>query len=167
MHELTQADIENFLSMRGATGTRAKFFQKLRPLFRYAKRHRFIAIDPFEHILPPTADNQEIQIYTPLELQKMLTVAEQLYPEMVPFLALMAFGFLRTEELIPRFVGDPFLDWSAFDWTDHQIFVPQEKGGWQQSVNPVLTPPYCIGSNRMSKKAARSWNETNQMRYEF
>ena len=54
----------------------------------------------------------------------MLAVAEQSYPDMVPFLALMAFGFLRTEELVPRFNGDVVLDWSAFDWTDRQIFVP-------------------------------------------
>jgi integrase len=148
IHELTAADIEHFLVARGAIGTRAKFFQKLRPLFRYAKRHRFIAIDPFEHIQAPSADYQEIQIYTPLELQKMLTVAEEFYPDMIPFLSCMAFGFLRTEELIPRFAGDAVLDWSAFDWTDRQIFVPhavakkaKKGGGNNRSIpfNPALS----------------------------
>jgi integrase len=124
IHELTPADIENFLSVRGKAGTRAKFFNKLRPLFHYAKLHRFVAIDPMGDIRPPAIDYQEIEIYSHDELSRMLAVAEEFYPDMVPFLASMAFGFLRAEELIPRFNDDQVLDWSAFDWTDQQIFVP-------------------------------------------
>jgi integrase len=164
IHELTPADIEDFLSVRGSAGTRAKFFDKLRLLFRYAKLHRFIAIDPFENMRSPAVDYEEIEIYTPLELERMLTVAEQLHPDMVPFLALTAFGFLRTEELIPRFNGDPVLDWSAFDWTDGQIFVPhsvakraRKNGGNHRSVpfNETLLhwiEPYKKESGRIVKR---------------
>jgi hypothetical protein len=161
IHELTSTDIEKFLSVRGAPGTRAKFFNKLRPLFHYAKVHRFIAIDPMENIRPPTIDYQEIEIHSPDELSRMLTVAEQSYPDMVPFVGLMAFGFLRTEELIPRFNGDPVLDWSAFDWTDQQIFVPhavakraKNLGGNDRPIpfNPALLhwlEPYVQSSGRI------------------
>lgn len=124
IHELTPADLEKFLSVRGAAGTRVKFFNKLRPVFRYAKRNRHIAINPMEEITAPELDYQEIEVYTADELARMLRVAEELRPELVPFLALMAFGFMRTEEIIPRFDGDVVLDWKAFDWTDRQIFVP-------------------------------------------
>jgi site-specific recombinase XerD len=124
IHEVTASDIEEFLSSRGATGTRIKFFNKLRPVFRYAKRHRFLAIDPMENIEPASTDYQEIEIYTPAEMSRMLTVAEESYPDMVPFLALTAFGFMRTEELVPRFKDDIVLEWSAFDWQENQIFVP-------------------------------------------
>src|SRR5262249_38643430 len=124
IHELTASDIEDFLASRGAAGTRIKFFNKLRPVFRYAKRHRFLAIDPFESIEPASVDYQEIEIYTPNELERMLIVAEQLYPDLLPFLALMAFGFMRTEELMPRFKDDIVLEWGALDWQEKQIFVP-------------------------------------------
>ena len=124
IHELTPADLQEFLAIRGALGTQRKYFNKLRPLFRYAKLHRFLAINPLENIQPPVTEYREIEIYSPSDLAAMLKVAEELYPELVPFLSLMAFGFLRTEELIPRFEGDPVLEWSAIDWSDGQIFVP-------------------------------------------
>jgi integrase len=123
-HELTTPDIESFLSVRGSPGTRSKFLNKLKPLFRYAKRNRHIAIDPTEEIEAPTIDYKEIELYTPDEMAGMLTVAEEVRPELVPFIVLTGFGFLRAEEIIPRFAGDIVLDWSAFDWTDKQIFVP-------------------------------------------
>jgi integrase len=161
IHELTSTDIEDFLSVRGAAGTRAKFFNKLRPVFHFAKVRRFIAINPMENIRPPSIDYQEIEIYSPDELRRMLAVAEQFYPDMAPFLALMAFGFLRTEELIPRFAGDTVLGWSAFDWTDRQIFVPhavakraKSFGGNDRPIpfNPALLhwlEPYVKSSGRI------------------
>jgi len=100
-----------------------------------------------ENIEPASIDYQEIEIYTPSEMSRMLAAAEESYPDMVPFLALMAFGFMRTEELVPRFNGDTVLDWSAFDWQEKQIFVPhsvakkaKNHGGNDRPVpfNPAL-----------------------------
>jgi hypothetical protein len=54
----------------------------------------------------------------------MLAVAEESYSDLVPFLVLVSFGFLRSEELIPRTTNETVLDWSAFDTEDRQIFVP-------------------------------------------
>jgi hypothetical protein len=124
IHELRPTEIEDFLGVRGEVGTRVKFFNKLRPVFRYAKRRRFVAIDPMDDIRPPATEYKEIEIYQASEMARMLAVAEESASDMLPFLALMAFGFLRTEELISRFDGDLVLDWSAFDWVDRQIFVP-------------------------------------------
>jgi integrase len=164
IHELTASDIEDFLSSRGAAGTRVKFFNKLRPMFRFAKRHRFLGIDPFENIEPATVDYREIEIYTPSEMGRILTVAEESYPDMVPFLALMAFGFMRTEELVPRFNGDSVLDWGAFDCQEKQIFVPhsvaknaKNNGGNDRSIpfNPALlywVEPYVRASGRIVER---------------
>jgi integrase len=124
IHELMPADLQGFLAVRGALGTQRKYFNKLCPVFRYAKLHRFLALNPMEHIQPPVAEYREIPIYQPADLSAMLKVAEGQYPDLVPFLALMSFGFLRTEELIPRYEGNSVLEWSAFDWSDNQIFVP-------------------------------------------
>ena len=124
MHELTPADLQDFLAIRGTAGTAVKYFNKLRPLFRYAELHRFLAVNPLKNIQPPALEFQEIEIYKPAELAAMLKVTEELYPDLIPFLSLMAFGFMRTEELVPRFEGDAVLQWSAFDWTDGRIFVP-------------------------------------------
>jgi site-specific recombinase XerD len=164
IHELTATEIEGFLSGRGAAGTQVKFFNKLRPLFRYAKRHRFLAINPFENIEPASIEYREIEIYTPEELQRMLTVAEQLYPDLVPFIALTAFGFMRTEELVRRSSGDIVLEWGAFDWQEKQIFVPhsvakkaKNHGGNDRSIpfNPALLhwlEPYVKESGRVVER---------------
>jgi hypothetical protein len=122
MHTLTASEIERFLVERGRSQT--KYFNKLRPLFRYAQRNRHIAINPLDNIEPPKPEYREIQIYTPDELSTMLVAAERLAPDLAPCIACLAFGFLRTEELIPRYAGDTVLNWSAFDWTERQIFVP-------------------------------------------
>jgi integrase len=163
VHELTTSDIENFLSVRDSPGTRSKFLNKFKPLFRYAKRNRHIVIDPTEGIEAPTIDYKEIALYAPDEMAKMLTVAEEVRPELVPFLALTGFGFLRAEEIIPRFSGDALLDWSAFDWTDKQIFVPDavakkaRKGAGndrQIPFNPALLhwiEPYVKTAGRIVK----------------
>jgi integrase len=165
IHTLTATELEDFLSSRGAAGTQVKFFNKLRPLFRYAKRHRFLALDPMENIEPASIDYQEIEIYTPEELQRMLVVTEQLYPDLVPFIALMAFGFMRTEELVRRFGGDVVLEWSAFDWQENQIFVPhsvakkaKNNSGNDRPIpfNPALLhwlEPYVKESGRVVERA--------------
>ena len=164
IHTLTAAEIEDFLSSRGAAGTQVKFFNKLRPLFRYARRRRFLAIDPFENIEPASIEYQEIEIYTPEELQRMLVVAEQLYSDLVPFLTLMTFGFMRTEELLPRFKNDIVLEWGAFDWQEKQIFVPhsvakkaKNHGGNDRSIpfSPALLhwiEPYVKENGRIVER---------------
>jgi integrase len=171
IHELTPADLQEFLAVRGALGTQRKYFNKLCPLFRYAKLHRFLAINPLENIQPPTSEYREIQIYKPTDLAAMLKVTEELYPDLMPFLSLMAFGFLRTEELIPRFAGDPVLEWSALDWSDGQIFVPhvvakkaRVLASNERSIplNPTLIHwlgPYVKKTGRIVelKKAAANW----------
>jgi hypothetical protein len=171
IHELMPADLQGFLAVRGALGTQRKYFNKLRPVFRYAKLHRFLAINPLENIQPPTPEYQEIEIYKPADLAAMLKVAEEQYPDLVPFLALMAFGFLRTEELIPRYAGDSVLEWSAFDWSDGQIFVPHSVAKKARALasnersiplNPTLIHwlgPYVKKSGRVvePEKASAYW----------
>jgi hypothetical protein len=174
IHELTPADLQEFLAVRGAIGTQRKYYNKLCPLFRYAKLHRFLAINPLENIQPPIAEYREIEIYKPADLAAMLKIAEEFYSDLVPFLSLMAFGFLRTEELIPRFEGDPVLEWSSFDWADGQIFVPhvvakkaRALASNERSIplNPTLIHwlgPYVKKSGRTVelKKAAANWRLT-------
>jgi hypothetical protein len=101
-----------------------KYYNKIRPVFRLAKANRFLAIDPFDSIDAPATEYHEITIYTAEELERMLAVAEESYSDLVPFLALVSFGFLRSEELIARTTNETVLDWSAFDAEDRQIFVP-------------------------------------------
>jgi hypothetical protein len=114
-----------------------------------------------EQVQPPALEYQEIQIYQPAELGRMLKVAEASYPDLLPFLALMAFGFLRSEELIPRFIGDPVLEWQAFDFSDGQIFVSHAVAKKARALvgnelpipfNPVLLhwiQPYVKSSGRI------------------
>jgi len=124
IHEIQPGDIMKFLAEHVSAGTRLKYYNKIRPVFRLAKANRFLAIDPFDSIDAPATEYHEITIYTAEELERMLAVAEESYSDLVPFLALVSFGFLRSEELIARTTNETVLDWSAFDAEDRQIFVP-------------------------------------------
>ena len=76
----------------------------------------------------------------------------------------MTFGFMRTEELLPRFKDDIVLEWGAFDWQEKQIFVPhsvakkaKNHGGNDRSIpfSPALLhwiEPYVKENGRIVER---------------
>jgi integrase len=60
---------------------------------------------------------REVEIYTPAEVARLLSAAE---PDFVPYLALIAFGGVRREELHKG------LKWEAIDWSRGHAIVSSE-----------------------------------------
>jgi integrase len=83
-------------------------------LFNFGIKRGYCVQNPCKKLDLTRSEAVEIEIYTPAEVAKILTTAEKLDPELVPFLALSFFCGLRRAEVLR-------LDWSAVDL--HEDFV--------------------------------------------
>ena len=76
-----------------------------------------------EEVPKPKTPPPERQIYSPEQFQNMLTISENFYPDLVPFLILGGMCFLRTAELVRSYAGEQILQWSDIHWDENLIHV--------------------------------------------
>ena len=50
------------------------------------------------------------------------------YPDLVPFLCLSGFGFMRTGELVSVYADRPVLRWEHVLWSENKVYVPADVG---------------------------------------
>lgn len=110
--DITSREVELFVEKSQLKGrTRFNYLRILGTLFEYAKARRMYPkdVDPMEGIERGFVDAEEIEIFAPEELAKLLSASR---PELVPFLAIGAFCGLRTAEI------------ERLDWADvHADFI--------------------------------------------
>jgi integrase len=124
LHEITVTEIEAWLASVGRGWTRWSYHKRLCPFFQVAKRRRWIANDPMDELPKPGTPPPERRIYTPSEFQTLLRLAQgEEYREMLPFLVLAGFCFLRTSELVKKYREEQVLQWSDLHWQDGLIHV--------------------------------------------
>jgi integrase len=100
--------------------TKQNYLRIIAMLFRFAIRRKHLAKDAFDEIQavqPPKQKNDEVAIFTADEMSELLAVVR---PEMVPWLAIGAFGGLRSEE-IHR------LDWREINLAERYIEIKASK----------------------------------------
>lgn len=83
-------------------------------LFNFGIKRGYCVENPCKKLDLSRADAVEIEIYNPAEVATILSAAEKLNPQLVPFLALSFFCGLRRAEVLR-------LDWAAIDL--HEDFV--------------------------------------------
>lgn len=144
MHEIAAGDLENFLAKYEEGWSRRSFFKRIKPLFAYARRHRMIAVDPIEMLVPPEIPSAKKAVYTAEQFQQLLNWSEAFEddPYLMPFCALSGFGFLRSSELIRLYHGEHVLEWRDIDWKNKRIRVREEvgKATRRRSGNDRLIP---------------------------
>lgn len=118
LHELSTADVDDFLKTISAGHNRSSTFKKLSVFFKAALQRRWITVNPMALLAKPQIPKSKREIYAASDLHKMLWEAEKHYPELVPYLTLMAYGFLRSSELVPRYSGDAVLQWNDIEFGD-------------------------------------------------
>jgi integrase len=123
LHEVSVADIESYLTTFKSGWNRWSHAKRLRPFYQFARRHRWVPVDPMEEIPTPRTPDPERQIYTVEQFQKMLHECEELYPPLLPFIVLCGFCFLRTSEIIRAYKEEKVLQWSDLLWEDSLIHV--------------------------------------------
>jgi integrase len=124
VHEVSVTDVEKWLETHSAGWDRWSYYKRLGPFFKLAKRRQWVAIDPMEEIPTPRTPTPERLIYTAGQFNQILTWCEWKFTELLPYVVLSGFCFLRTAELVRKFSGEKILRWEDVHWDDGLIHVP-------------------------------------------
>jgi integrase len=92
----------------------------LHTLFEFAVARGFAADNPVASVEKLKVRNGDVEIFTPIEIARLLEAARAEYPAFLPCLAIGAFAGLRSAE-IER------LEWSDIDLTARHIIVAASK----------------------------------------
>lgn len=115
--QITGTMIERYLENLNLAGrTKLNHLRHINSLFKFAIRRKYLpkgALDELAEIEKPEDDITEVEIFTPAEMNEMLSVARL---EIVPWLAIAGFAGLRTAEL-------QRLDWRDVNLTERHIEV--------------------------------------------
>lgn len=123
LHEIMPDEIENFLAGLKAGWNRWSFHKRLRPFFKFAKRRRWVTIDPMAEIPTPKTPAATREVYSVHQFQNLLWAAEEKYPKLLPFVCLSGFAYLRTAELVRMYANEEVLQWTDIHWKDKLIHV--------------------------------------------
>jgi len=150
LHEVSTTDVEKFLEGFSAGWHRWSVHKRLKPFYKVAKRRRWIAADPMEEIPTPKTETPKREIYTVKQFENLLWWAELNYEDLVPYLVLSGYCFMRTAELVKMYSGEKVLRWEHILWDDGLIHVPHgvAKGTRRESGDERYIP---------LNDAAKSW----------
>ncbi len=125
-HEVTPAQMRSFIDSAESPASARNHYKVLSVVFRWAREHRIIAINPLDEIKRPDAGHTTPGIYQPEDFRKLLETAAKYFPELVPFLAVSGFAGLRAAELIAMYAGEETLQWPDILWDKKLIHVRPE-----------------------------------------
>jgi len=133
MHLLDASIIQEYLdSIKGTGRTRLNYLRPIIALVRYAVRKKYASrdlLDEIESIEKPEAKPGKTEIFTPSELDEILT---SIRTELVPWIAIGAFAGLRTAELL------------RLDWKDIHLdrsFIVMQAGNAKTGARRIV--PLC------------------------
>jgi integrase len=119
---ITVQEVRDYLNKLARGYSRRNAYKWLSLAFEFAKEQRMLTENPFEMIDRPEPGRGEPGIITPEEFQKLLTVADEKFPKLVPFLACAGLAGLRTSELVGMYIQDEILQWPDVLF-DRQLIV--------------------------------------------
>src|SRR6202011_2678064 len=103
VHEIEPAEMHRYLLTLTEGWTRKGHYKWLRNMFDFGKDIKATSTNPFALIDAPEIIFKEIAIYKPEEFERLLVTADREHPELVPWLALLGFNFMRQCELVPAY----------------------------------------------------------------
>lgn len=116
-HEFTRAEIKDYLSDWTVASTRNQVLKRLSKFFGWAKKERFLVIDPSQDIdFAKVEQRENIDVYSVDEITRLLNAADTSYKAIAPWVILGAFGFMRSAEICR-------LDWSSVDFEKGSITI--------------------------------------------
>jgi integrase len=129
LHQLNAGNIETWLYAQSTKPwTVRSFFKRLRPMFAYAMRQRWIAENPLELLQPPEVPGEIKTVYTVDQINALLRHSWYAPPYLAPFLFLTAFAWLRTSELVRLYLSEDALKWEDINWNNKQIHIRETVG---------------------------------------
>jgi integrase len=119
--DVTGAEIQEWLDGLGLSPQSYRNYRTvLHTLFSFAVAKGYAADNPVEATERVKVRNGDVEVFTPVEVARLLEAARVNYPDYLPVLAIGAFAGLRSAE-IER------LDWSDVDLTARHIVVAASK----------------------------------------
>jgi integrase len=142
LHEIMPDDIEHYLAGLSAGWLRWSVHKRLCPFFKFAKRRRWITVDPMSEILAPRTPAATREVYSAHAFQNLLWAAESKVPDLLPYVVMAGFCYLRTSELVRKYAQEHVLQWSDVLWKDSLIHVRPgvAKGTRSHSGDERFTP---------------------------
>jgi integrase len=120
---VTASDIQAWLDSQKANEDKALAPQSyknyrtvLHTLFQFAVSRCYAADNPVENVEKLKVRNGDVEIFTPVEIARLLAAAQEKFPAFLPSLAIGAFAGLRSAEL-------ERLEWSDIDLTARHIVI--------------------------------------------
>lgn len=95
---ITHSEIQAWLDgLKTSERTKINYRAKLNTLFEWARKRGHVPDNPVEDTERPDANDGEIQIYTPAELNRLIAAAHK---DFLPYLVIGAFAGLRPSEIL-------------------------------------------------------------------
>jgi integrase len=156
LHEVTITDLELFLGTYSHGWNRWNTYKRLRPFYNLAKRRQWVPKNLMEEIPKPKTPTPERRIYTPDEFQRLLWQAEpewdreNPFADLLPYVLLSGFCFLRTAELVAKYGNEQTLQWSDVHEEEIHVRPGVAKGTKSERGDERFAPVH---------SAARKWLE--------
>jgi len=138
MHQLAPGELEAWIYSKGSDWSAKSHYKRLRPLFDYGIRHRWLMDNPMERLRSPEVPAKHKEVYTGGQFHALIRHASGIaddgtqgpapYPELVPFLVLAGFGFMRTSEIVRLYLSEDAIRWEDILWDQELIHVRESVG---------------------------------------
>jgi integrase len=129
LHEIHAGEVETFIDLANKDWSKKSFHKRLNPFFAYAKRQRWVAIDPMAALKSPEPKRVRKEVYTGDEFQELLMNAIAMQDvELLAFVAIAGFAMMRTSELVRLYSNEDVLHWEDFEWTRDRIHIRETVG---------------------------------------
>jgi len=113
---ITVAIVEDWLRKGKYTpGTRAAYLRALGAFFQWAKKRKHMSENPARAIDKPREDRKAVTYLPVKDAEKLLRVASESHPAIVPYLAIGMFAGLRPSEIHGHKTEHGPLDWRKID----------------------------------------------------
>jgi integrase len=118
---VTTADIQDWLdALKLSPQSYRNYRTVLHTLFRFAVAKGYVAENPVEGTEKLKVRNGDVEVFTTVEIARLLEAAKEKYPDFLPCIAIGAFAGLRSAEL-------ERLDWGDIDLAARHIVVAASK----------------------------------------
>jgi integrase len=126
-HELSTPEIRSFLdSAKSSESLEQKFYKVGSLIFSFAKEQRIVCLNPFLEIARPKVSYSVPELLEPVAFEKLLVSAEQVVPDLAPYLIMAGFCGLRRSELVRLNRNDQVVCWEDFNWQKKFLVVRNE-----------------------------------------
>jgi integrase len=149
---ITKSDVQQWLDgLKTSERDKLNFRSKVNTLFRWAWRRDYVLLNPVEKTEKPDAENGDIEIYTPAELQRLIGAAESDY---LPCLLIGAFAGLRSSE-IER------LAWGEVNLARGFITASAKNKGTPSRRHDTIQPNLSAWLSTYARKVGKVWTGTH------